>query len=129
MNQPDRYERFVLTEGQQKVRYDKDTKLANAGTFTIQREDHTMGNLIRMQLHERPSIVFAGYRIPHPLKAEMVVKLQTRGQQPDLQLIDTLEDIKQEFLGMKSQAMDEFSRVLNDQSRSYMMPGGMTPRR
>lgn len=25
-----------------------DTKVANAGTFTIQREDHTVGNLVRM---------------------------------------------------------------------------------
>ncbi|GFH17575.1 DNA-directed RNA polymerase II, 13.6 kDa polypeptide [Haematococcus lacustris] len=38
------------------------------------QEDHTMGNLLRMQLHADKSVVFAGYRIPHPLDAKMVVK-------------------------------------------------------
>jgi DNA-directed RNA polymerase II subunit RPB11 len=30
------------------VAYKPDTKVANAGSFTIQREDHTVGNLVRM---------------------------------------------------------------------------------
>ena len=31
-----------------RVVFKPDTKVANAGTFTIQREDHTVGNLVRM---------------------------------------------------------------------------------
>ena len=31
-----------------RVEYAPDTKVANAGTFTMQREDHTVGNLVRM---------------------------------------------------------------------------------
>jgi DNA-directed RNA polymerase II subunit RPB11 len=30
------------------VEFRPDTKVANAGTFIIQREDHTVGNLVRM---------------------------------------------------------------------------------
>jgi hypothetical protein len=41
------------------------------------QEDHTMGNLIRMQLHSDRFVVFAGYRIPHPLENKMVVKVRT----------------------------------------------------
>lgn len=31
-----------------RISYAKDTKVVNAGTFTVQREDHTLGHLIRM---------------------------------------------------------------------------------
>lgn len=48
MNAPNRTDSYMLPEGAQKVTYDKDTKIQNAGKFTILREDHTMGNLIRM---------------------------------------------------------------------------------
>jgi DNA-directed RNA polymerase II subunit RPB11 len=75
-NAPDRYERFVVPEGQHKydvcafklhcnhtstvsletsvlcvvrrISLEKDTKVTNAATFTLQREDHTVGNLVRM---------------------------------------------------------------------------------
>lgn len=48
MNAPNRTDSYMLPEGAQKVTYEKDTKIQNAGKFTILREDHTMGNLIRM---------------------------------------------------------------------------------
>ena len=31
-----------------RVTYTKDTKVPNAGAFTVQKEDHTLGNIIRM---------------------------------------------------------------------------------
>ena len=48
MNAPNRSDSYLLPEGAQKVTYEKDTKISNAGKFTILREDHTIGNLIRM---------------------------------------------------------------------------------
>ncbi len=48
MNAPTLYDRFIVPEGQRKVSFVADTKVASAGTFTVQREDHTLGNLIRM---------------------------------------------------------------------------------
>ena len=35
-----------------------------------------LGNMVRMQLHEDRAVVFAGYRIPHPLESKMVVMIQ-----------------------------------------------------
>lgn len=81
MNQPDRYERFVLPEHLKKLEYTPDTKIESAGTYTIEREDHTLGNLVRMQLHRDPKVLFAGYRIPHPLEPRMLIKVQTAPQQ------------------------------------------------
>ena len=51
MNAPDRHELLVVPEGQKKLEMKKDTRIPNAATFTIQREDHTIGNLLRAYLH------------------------------------------------------------------------------
>lgn len=77
MNQPDRYDRFAPREGESKVTFARDQKLPNAGVLSIMREDHTAGNLLRCALHEDPEVVFAGYRIPHPLEPLMEVRVQT----------------------------------------------------
>nr|VDD57123.1 unnamed protein product [Brassica oleracea] len=74
MNAPDRYERFVVPEGTKKVSYERDTKIINAASFTIEREDHTIGNIVRMQLHRDENVLFAGYQLPHPLKYKIIVR-------------------------------------------------------
>ncbi|PWA79743.1 DNA-directed RNA polymerase, RBP11-like protein [Artemisia annua] len=74
MNAPDRYERFVVPEGTKKVAYERDTKIINAASFTIEREDHTIGNIVRMQLHRDGNVLFAGYKLPHPLQYKIIVR-------------------------------------------------------
>ena len=41
MNAPDEQAHIVLAPGLEKVVYNTDTKVPNAGTFTIRNEDHT----------------------------------------------------------------------------------------
>ncbi|KAK9805916.1 hypothetical protein WJX73_004731 [Symbiochloris irregularis] len=82
MNAPDRYERFVVPEHAQKVTREIDTKVRHAATFVIEREDHTVGNIVRMQLHRDPNVIFAGYKVPHPLEYKLLIKVQTKGGQP-----------------------------------------------
>ena len=48
MNAPQLYERFIIPAGKRKVEVQQDTKVMNAATFTVLREDHTLGNMIRM---------------------------------------------------------------------------------
>jgi len=43
MNAPTLYDRFIVPEGKRKVSFAADTKVESAGTFTVQREDHTLG--------------------------------------------------------------------------------------
>lgn len=38
-----------------RISIEKDTKVLNAATFTLQREDHTVGNLVRMYALPLPS--------------------------------------------------------------------------
>ncbi|CAI5509847.1 unnamed protein product [Closterium sp. Naga37s-1] len=103
MNAPDRYERFVLPDGMKKVSYERDTKVLNAATLVIQREDHTIGNLLRMQLHRDPHVLFVGYRIPHPLKYEVQFKIQTTSQSSPQQAYNTaLTALDGEMLQLKA---------------------------
>jgi DNA-directed RNA polymerase subunit L len=52
--------------------------------LTFQNEEHTLGNLLQTFLVERfvegeelPKVAFAGYKVPHPLRAEMVLIVST----------------------------------------------------
>ncbi|KIZ05604.1 hypothetical protein MNEG_2353 [Monoraphidium neglectum] len=116
MNQPDRYERFVLPEHAKKLEYVADTKLENAGTYTVEREDHTLGNLVRMQLHRDPAVLFSGYRIPHPLEPRMLIKVQTIGASagakregekgPQEAFTDAVKALQGEYAELRSKMAD-----------------------
>eukprot|EP01039_Chlorochromonas_danica_P007655 gene7655-8460_t len=60
-----------------KLTYTKDSKKPNAGTFVLAKEDHTIGNLLRIQLLRDPAVRFAGYRMPHPLIFDCHVRVET----------------------------------------------------
>jgi DNA-directed RNA polymerase II subunit RPB11 len=77
MNTPERSACFRLEDGEEKMTYTADTKVNNAGTFILNKEDHTIGNLLRMQLLRDPAVRFAGYQTPHPLLHHVVLKVQT----------------------------------------------------
>lgn len=145
MNTPDRFEKFVVPDHLRKygfyrvvatqpaplchimhrVEYRKDTKLKNAGTFIFQREDHTIGNVLRMcvnmlvvqgsppppnghhrKLLEDPDVLFAGYKMPHPLEYQMVVKVQTTGRNgysPVQAVASSLNALSDEFADILGQ--------------------------
>ncbi|KAG6662686.1 hypothetical protein CIPAW_03G260400 [Carya illinoinensis] len=56
MNAPDRYERFAILEGVD----ERDMKIINTASFIIEREEHTVGNILRIQLHRDQNVLFAG---------------------------------------------------------------------
>ena len=47
MNAPPTFETFLLFEGEKKITFEKDTKVPNAAIFTVNKEDHTLGNLLK----------------------------------------------------------------------------------
>jgi DNA-directed RNA polymerase II subunit RPB11 len=120
-NKPAAWELFILADGQSKVTMAMDTKIPNAATFTIQKEDHTLANLLRMwgwpvlpghrlmknnrQLLKNPKVLFAGYKLPHPLEPHFLLKIQTTPdthpkdvlQQEIQKLIASVEDISGKF--------------------------------
>ena len=56
----------------QKVIYSEDK--INLGTTIVHDEDHTLGNIVRMQLLRDKTVKFAGYRKPHPLENKIEIK-------------------------------------------------------
>ena len=101
MNAPPTFESFLLFDGEKKITKEQDTKVPNASIFTINKEDHTLGNLIRYmtnyswpsritlldtssnfnilrcQLLKDPNVLFAGYKNPHPLENKVILRIQT----------------------------------------------------
>ena len=84
MNKPDDFDCWRLPEDDsvQKVTITPDTKVPNAATLVIEREDHTLGNILRMQMLEDKEVTFSGYRVQHPLEPAIQVKVQTRSENP-----------------------------------------------
>ncbi|ODN84782.1 hypothetical protein L202_00654 [Cryptococcus amylolentus CBS 6039] len=77
MNQPNRIDSWLLQDDEKPLTITEDPKLPNASTVTLRRQDHTLGNMIRAQLLLDPTVLFAGYKVPHPLENDITLKIQT----------------------------------------------------
>ncbi|KAL0067457.1 DNA-directed RNA polymerase II core subunit [Marasmius tenuissimus] len=105
LNQPNRYELYVLDDGERPVEVTEDTKIPNAATVKIVKQDHTLANMIRAQLLTMPQVLFAGYKVPHPLHPYFQLKIQTDGsitpeailEQACMKLIGTLSSLEGKF--------------------------------
>lgn len=117
MNAPERSASFLLDEdsGELKITYSADTKVSNAGTFRFNKEDHTVGNLLRMQLLRDPSVRFAGYIHPHPLVHYIDLKIQTNSSTvaPVEVLSSAIEDLANEtdhLITQVQEAMEDWKK-------------------
>ncbi|XP_008645930.1 DNA-directed RNA polymerases II, IV and V subunit 11 isoform X1 [Zea mays] len=120
MNAPDRYERFVVPEGTKKVSYERDTKIVNAASFTVEREDHTVGNILRMQLHRDPNVLFAGYKLPHPLQYKIIVRIHTMSQSSLTQAYtQAINDLDKELEYLKQAFEDEKNRYKDRMKQGF----------
>ncbi|KAN0065414.1 DNA-directed RNA polymerase II core subunit [Thecaphora frezii] len=78
-NAPNRFDLFILGPEEKRVEIVEDTRIPNAATFYFNKEDHTLGNMLRHAVLANPAILFCGYRVPHPLEPKVLVKIQTDG--------------------------------------------------
>ena len=60
-----------------KVSIAPDHKMPNTIYAQINKEDHTIANLLRSKLNEDSKVVFAAYQIPHPTEPVIQMKIQT----------------------------------------------------
>ena len=82
--------------------------MPNAATLVIEREDHTLGNMLRMQLLEDKEVLFGGYRVQHPLEPAIQVKVQTRSENPG-----PTQAVEQ-ALGTLQKELDTFEKRFRD---------------
>ena len=112
MNAPERHRSYQLDEGQARMTYESDQRVASAGTFTINKEDHTVGNLLRMQLLRDGDTRFAGYQLPHPLEHVCHVKVETTpGRAPVEVMGAAVTDLRQEVELLDRGFRDECARA------------------
>lgn len=98
MNAPPTFESFLLHDGEKKIVKELDTKVPNAALFTVNKEDHTIGNMIRNQLLKDPHVLFAGYKNPHPLEHKFILRIQTTSEYtPYDALMNAITDIMSEL--------------------------------
>jgi len=70
---------FTLEPGEKKIESTEDSRVPNTSIFTLNKEDHTLGNLLSSRLRDLPYVTFAGYKAPHPLIAKIELRIGTDG--------------------------------------------------
>lgn len=68
---------FGINYANHRIKIIPDTKVPNAAIIKIEREDHTLANLLRSQLAKDDRVIFAAYKVEHPLFANFVLRIQT----------------------------------------------------
>ncbi|CAF1072899.1 unnamed protein product [Didymodactylos carnosus] len=112
MNAPATFESFLLLDGEKKILIEKDTKVANAVVFTISKEDHTLANMLRAQLLKDPNVIFAGYKVPHPLEHRVILRIQTSTNSYTPQ--EALENAIKDLIFEISLLEDRFKLAIKD---------------
>ena len=77
MNAPDPSLAVRIDSDTKKITSVAETKMSNACKYIIEAEDHTLGNIMRMDMLEDPKVSFVGYRVPHPLSTNIEMRVQT----------------------------------------------------
>ncbi|MCJ1464070.1 DNA-directed RNA polymerase II core subunit [Pseudocyphellaria aurata] len=97
-NLVDRFELFILDANEKKVTEEADTRIPSSSIFTFNKEDHTLGNVIRSRLLQYPFVLFAAYKVPHPLEAKFILRVQTDGTiTPRAAVIQSCRDLVHDY--------------------------------
>ncbi|KAJ1925357.1 DNA-directed RNA polymerase II core subunit [Tieghemiomyces parasiticus] len=116
MNAPDFYEMFTLPEGVKKVGVHLDLKQPNTAIFEIQKEDHTLGNILTKKLHKDNRVLFSGYKSPHPLEHKILIRVQTTEETtPTGALKDAITSLLAELTNIKARFEFDLIRVKAEQ--------------
>uniref|UniRef100_K1RF51 DNA-directed RNA polymerase II subunit RPB11-a n=1 Tax=Magallana gigas TaxID=29159 RepID=K1RF51_MAGGI len=121
MNAPPTFESFLLFDGEKKITIEKDTKVPNAAIFTVNKEDHTLGNMITA----RTDTVRTASRANGPRANENQSEQrqgQTRFRANEQPIIQLRKDPQVLFAGYKNPHPLEHKFVLRVQTTSDYSP-------
>ena len=97
-NIPSYLDSVMLPDQLSKVEFFKNKENLNYGIFKIQKEDHTIGDLIQRQLLKEPDVIYSGYKQIHPLEHYIILKIITNGKFSPIEAFDkVLKDLYIEF--------------------------------
>lgn len=70
-------------------------KTKNELKLEVEGEGHTFCNVIQKALLKYKNVDLAGYNIPHPLTANPIIYVRTKGQsKPEIVLRDSAKEVK-----------------------------------
>lgn len=73
----------------------------------IKGESHTLGNLIAKTAMANPHVVFASYRIPHPLRESMELIIEVEKGYP-------IDKVLMEIIGNIKEKLSRFKRLVEE---------------
>ncbi|KAF1815914.1 RBP11-like subunits of RNA polymerase [Eremomyces bilateralis CBS 781.70] len=116
---PERFELFLLGEGEKKVTYTHDTRVPNTMIFTFNKEDHTLGNLLTAHLHKYKYVTFSAYISPHPLTPSFDLRVSTDGSvTPKDAVVQCCKDVVKELEVLSNNFLKEMElRKIANQGR------------
>jgi DNA-directed RNA polymerase II subunit RPB11 len=98
-----------LHQGKHQVHISEVVKVPNTSLFQIWKEDHTVANLLREKLLDDDRVIFAGYRVPHPLENRYEVRVQAKlGTEPKTIMLDALEACRADV----ADCLEKFDKAL-----------------
>ncbi|KAJ1979202.1 DNA-directed RNA polymerase II core subunit [Dimargaris xerosporica] len=116
MNAPDFYEMFTLPEGVKKVAVQLDPKQPNTAIFEVQKEDHTLGNILTKRLLKDKRVLFSGYQVPHPLEHKILVRVQTTDEVSPIEAVrDSISALLVELSNIRSKFEFDLARAKAEQ--------------
>ncbi|KID84274.1 DNA-directed RNA polymerase II subunit RPB11 [Metarhizium guizhouense ARSEF 977] len=103
--QDDPFELFLLSEGEKRIEEKVYSGMSNTSDFILNKEDHTLGNLLSEHIKAHPNVYMAGYKLGHPNVPQLFIRVQTDGTKTPREvftavcekLINQLESLHQEF--------------------------------
>tara|TARA_Y100000782_G_C9944656_1_gene164950 strand:- start:124 stop:456 length:333 start_codon:yes stop_codon:yes gene_type:complete len=109
MNDRDSNNIYKLTNKDYEIKEIK--KEENFSQFVIKKEDHTIGNSLQMELLENKKVIFSGYRIPHPLKYDLHIKVKTKSTtKPRKELINSIKSLQKKLNNIEKLFKKELSK-------------------
>ena len=83
--------------------------MPNTSYFNFNKEDHTLANLLRSKLLSSSHILFAAYRVPHPLFPTFELRVQTDGEiTPKEAVVAACKDLVTELAQFDNQFKREY---------------------
>jgi len=111
MDTPFSFDSFLLIGDEKKIIYEIDPRVPNASIFTINKEDHTLGNMIRHQLFKNPNVLFSGYKNPHPLENKIILRIQTT---PDYTPVEALKEAINDLIAELTLIEEKFKYAIKN---------------
>ena len=77
--------------------------------YKIPKEDHTLGNLIKEELLDRKEVIFAGYKMTHPLEHTLLLKVKTNDNTtPNKEIIKSINKIETDIDNIREKLNAKF---------------------